>query len=362
MSLGIGILSSAYKAAAPSGIVTTGLVLNLDPNIMNSYADTRSFVTAKIYSVTTTLRSAAYSVQWSDNNSTWTTEFSGVMSNNSATGLQTGTILFSNPTSAHRYWRYVEGTAVIAHHPVCSRIILTTSTGEDITFRKYEDDNTSSVGQFAIGSVTRDYKNTINDLSNNSYVLNLINGPVYNPANGGYIVYDGTNDYGAFVQKQSFMNQNFSISLWVNPSSQIQALTSIIDDSHGGNQGWVIQSENATSNRNYYLAYFNGSTYEPVGNIGSGKGVQLTNSVWQNITYVKNGTSVIGYKNGIAQVNYTATNSNVRYVNNLDVSLGGILGSRSFNSSISQVLVYGVGLSSSDVLQNFNAVKSRYGL
>ena len=364
MSLNLGIIASSRTTAAPSGIITNGLVLNLDVSNTNSYSQSRSFSSAKIYSVSNILRSSNYSVEWSDNNTTWTTEFSGVMSNNSSFGIQTGTITSSTPTGAHRYWRYIEGSAVVTHHPRCSRIILSTSTGDNITLIKYEDDNTIENGPFAIGTVFKDYVNTWNDLSTSSYVIGLFNSPSYSSLNLGSLIFNGTNNYGTFIRKQTLQNQNFTISLWIKPSTQSQSLITMFDDSHSAaNQGWVIQSENATSNRNYYFAYWDGSQFQPAGNFGSGKGVQITNSVWQNIVYTKSGTSVKGFINGVEFVNYTATNSNTVYLTNYIIGIAAASsGGRYFNANISQILMYNTGLLSSEVLQNYNAIKSRYGL
>jgi hypothetical protein len=174
------------------GVVRDGLVLYLDAGNANSYSSSRQFVAARIYSVFNGLRSANYSVQWSDDNSNWTTAFSGVMSNNSDYGVQTGTITSSSPTIPRRYWRYVEGSAVNSHHPRVSRIMLVTNSGDEITLRRYTEDNQADGGEFQIGTVTVDFASVWTDLTLNGHNFNINSGafnsggPKYMDFNGSY--------------------------------------------------------------------------------------------------------------------------------------------------------------------------------
>ena len=105
------------------------------------------------------LRSANYTVEYSDDNTNWSVAFGGVMSNNSATGTHTGTkTTDNNITTKHRYWRYVEGSAVAAHHPNVSRIEL--GEGSPVTtyhtIVQYTTDNTNDVGDITPGTIKVD--------------------------------------------------------------------------------------------------------------------------------------------------------------------------------------------------------------
>jgi hypothetical protein len=202
------------------------------------------------------------------------------------------------------------------------------------------------------------------DLSRSGINGTLINGPTFNSANGGSIVFDGVDDYVGITNPTILQNQNFSISVWINPLSPNQAITSIVDYDHGNLQGWVIQSEDAITNRYYYLAYYDGSTFQPSTGIGAGKGVQLTNSIWQNLTYIKNGTSIIGYLNGIQNFTSTAGNANISYQSNRNLRIGGVVFSleRNYKGNIASTQIYNRVLSATEVLQNYNSTKTRFGL
>jgi hypothetical protein len=129
------------------------------------------FKYAKIYSVYDGLRSANYTVQYSDNNSTWTNAWSGVMSNNSSCGIQQGS--GSGSQGPRRYWRYVEGSAVVGHHPRVSRIILSDGVN-DVDIVTYTSDNCSDTGTYQVGT-TSSYEDTtwVTNVANNPKVSNF---------------------------------------------------------------------------------------------------------------------------------------------------------------------------------------------
>ena len=205
---------------------------------------------------------------------------------------------------------------------------------------------------------------TWTDISRNSNTGTLSGGPTFSSANGGSIVLDGTDDYVFITNPLTLKNQNFTVSAWVNPLAQNAAIIAMIDFDHHLTQAWVLQSEDATTNRYYYFAWHDGTQYQPVNGFGAGKGIQLTTSVWQNIVYSKSGTTLIGYING-SQI-YTpsaASNANVNYGSNINLNIGkwGLTG-RALKGNMSNVQIYNRALSAAEVRQNYHATKGRYGL
>ena len=59
--------------------------------------------------------------------------------------------------SAHRYWRYVGGSAVNQHHPRVSRIILTNTQGQDTNIVTFTSDNCSDSGTIPSDGSTYSY-------------------------------------------------------------------------------------------------------------------------------------------------------------------------------------------------------------
>ena len=152
--------------------------------------------------------------------------------------------------------------------------------------------------------------------------------------------------------------------MWIRPRTQSTAIIAILDFDHGfaPAQGWVIQSEDATTNRRYYLGWYDGTNFQPT--TGAGIGIQITNNVWQNITYTKNGTTLIGYNNGASV--YTpsaAANANVSYITGRNTTIANAASfARYFNGDFGTIIIYNRVLSAGEVLQNYNALKSRFGL
>jgi len=192
----------------------------------------------------------------------------------------------------------------------------------------------------------------------------LTNGPTFTGSNGGSLVFDGTNDYVNILNPSILQNQNLTVSTWIKPTAATNVITGIIDYDHGITQGWVLQSEDATSNRNYYFAYYDGSTFQPSSGIGTGKGVQLTNSIWQNLIFTKNGTSVVGYLNSVQTYTSTESSGTIMYLANKNLWLGGVvsIAGRFYNGTIANTQIYNRALTASEVLQNYNATKTRFGL
>jgi len=202
------------------------------------------------------------------------------------------------------------------------------------------------------------------DLSGNNNNGLLINAPTYSSENDGLLSFNGTNQQTNVIDPAALRNQNFSISLWIRPRTQAAAVTTIIDFNHGlaPFQGWVMQSEDATTNRNYYFVWYDGSNYVPAS--GAGKGIQITNNVWQNITYTKNGTTLIGYKNGASVYTPTPSGSaTVVYTTGKNVTIANSVSfTRFFNSDIGNVMIYNKGLSLAEVVQNYNAQRTGFGV
>jgi hypothetical protein len=59
-----------------------------------------------------------------------------------------------------------------------------------------------------------------NDLSRSNNNGTLINGPTFNSANGGSIVFDGIDDYVSFVSNPSLTNQ-ITVEVWIQLSSTL---------------------------------------------------------------------------------------------------------------------------------------------
>ena len=339
-------------------IVTSGLVLALDAADRNSYDGNIVVYSVQCYSTySVSLRSSNYTVQYSDDNSNWTTAFTGVMSNNSSCGIITGTGVNTSNLTAHKYWRYVEGSAVTLHHPRVSRIDFITPNGSVYNLITYTSDNCADSGTTAVGTVSKQFTpSTWRDLSGNSNKGTLTNGPTFSTGNMGSIVFDGTDDYVSVPSSTSFNfgTGDFTVEMWVYPTSvkSFSLLDFRINETNPNGNAFVIAT--STSSPLYAWVVYQGGNQI----VGS----TMVANQWVQLVVNRVGTSVKMFLNGV-QIGTTWTTSNTFTDGAFVLGTDYPLNARFFQGNVSSIKIYKAkGLTSDEIRQNYNAVKGRYGL
>jgi len=189
----------------------------------------------------------------------------------------------------------------------------------------------------------------------------LTNGPTFNSANGGSIVFDGVDDYAQVTSP--FGNIDWSSRAW--SFSAWMKLNSL------GDRCLVnLNSANSTDYIVTNVFYYNGGSYwyfiknsdSTQTNFTTPGGTFTTNEIFYfTMTYNGNGLSTSNinfYKNG-AQV-ATSSGGGAALGNMSGLQIGG--GNYPMNGNVYQFLMYNKTLSNSEILQNYNATKGRYGL
>jgi len=174
----------------------------------------------------------------------------------------------------------------------------------------------------------------------------LINGPTFNSGNGGSIVFDGTNDLIKINNGNGInIGNTFTTFIWVKFNSY---QTVLLGSNDFADAGYPLYVENAN---NLYIAA--GSTFTRITT------ANLSTNQWFYLTVVRNNTSIIWYKNGINIGTATLGSSS----SNILKSVGNYNnGGFPLNGNIAQTLIYNRALTPSEVLQNYNATKGRFGL
>jgi hypothetical protein len=188
------------------------------------------------------------------------------------------------------------------------------------------------------------------DLSGNSNNGTLTNGPTFNSANSGSIVFDGVDDsiqLGKTAAQLGFANASFSVSIWFNSSNT-------------GNDSPLFSTNGGGANT--WLHYNLRGGFLHMGFYGNDvNGGSVSNNVTYCATFVYDisgsGTQSI-YRNDVL-VASTPGHAALQSLNTFQI--GGVY-SGAYVGKIYQVLAYNKALSSTEILQNFNAQKSRFGL
>jgi hypothetical protein len=190
--------------------------------------------------------------------------------------------------------------------------------------------------------------NTWYDLSYNGNNGTLTNGPTFNSSNGGSLVFDGIDDYVSCGNSSSVQIYQGTISAWVKTPSPGSSYRGIITKQ--GNYGLFI--------RDGELA-----TYDWGNNQNITTGINIADNTWKNVsmTFTTNtgspSNNAIIYLNGSAVLTTTIKYS----VNNVELQLGnGGNAEQYISGSIATGSVYNRALTSSEVLQNYNAQVSRF--
>jgi len=189
-----------------------------------------------------------------------------------------------------------------------------------------------------------------NDISRGGNNGTLINGPTYSTDGGGSILFDGVDDYVQLsATPSSLVTSNVTISSWFNTSNATQQM--IIGNSGGSNR--------------FYIETFNRSeTLVAHWGIGSQQNSLTSNAIittnsWVNYSMTYDGNITIGYLNGLTTDSTSIGNQT--YTNNT-LRVGLWVNSLYFKGNIPQVSIYNRALSAQEILQNYNATKTRFGL
>ena len=186
---------------------------------------------------------------------------------------------------------------------------------------------------------------TAYDLSSSKNIISLSN-VTYN--SNGYFDYNGYNSWANTTYTQPIWqtSDNFTWNIWYRPTRNTTEI--ILGNRYSFNFTTdYLQFVKLTSSGWEY--------YNPAGQQGVNSFSPL--NVWQNAALVKNGSTLTYYRNGVSIGTSTIT-SNMTVTN--PFYIGGI--SEYFKGSIGVVNVYNRALSLSEVQENFNGLRNRYGI
>lgn len=191
------------------------------------------------------------------------------------------------------------------------------------------------------------------DLSGNNNSGSLVNGPTFSTGSLGSIVFDGTDDYTS-ISHSSVLNllEVFTLSFWIYPTRN-----NTQDYICSKNNSYAIIIGYQPGNVNFYNL-----GYQPT---AAATQIPVSNNQWVNIVYSKDLNSRTnnwrGYKNGESV--FTLTQNFALSLNTSNLLIGSAeVTLNFFKGNIASAQIYNRALSAQEVLQNYNAQKSRFGL
>jgi len=194
---------------------------------------------------------------------------------------------------------------------------------------------------------------TWNDLSGNNNSGSLINGPTFSSENGGSIVFDGVDDYVSISQNINPSNITLEFFYKASVSSPYEYLISNARDCCGTYNGYELQIVDGVPRFSIW-----NSTQVGVNGI-----LTLTNQIY-HLTATYEGSQLKIYQNSIL----TGTANSALGIGSpasYNLAIGGMGINPAFYNLTGNIYVgrvYNRALSASEILQNYNALKSRYNL
>ena len=198
-----------------------------------------------------------------------------------------------------------------------------------------------------------------NDLSKNYLNGTLVNGPTYNSSNGGNIIFDGVDDYtnlGTSINFSTYTS-GFTIGFWVkilNTTNLNRYVFSKLTDTGNDNQfsvayGYVSQT----------LELYSGACTQ---NIRTNSQIVINDNNWHFIYYTL-GITTNGYLDGVVKFTNTygttpvfSSSTNTNFIASFD-------GAQYFsNIAVGSMVLYNRILTQTEVTQNYNTTKTRFGL
>jgi hypothetical protein len=209
----------------------------------------------------------------------------------------------------------------------------------------------------------------------------LLNGVGFTSSNNGSFIFDGTNDYFESPHSDSLnISGSITVDVWVyltslSNSGDLNLICKYSNAGGSSNQSWILFkstgnysafSPNGTAGNNEFvwLATSSGNTGGAF--IGTGEQVQI--NTWYNVVAIYNSSNekIEIYTNGQLKSSATRTGqtSGVLSTNLRNLQIGGtpLDSNRYVQGRIPSAKIYNRALTQQEILQNYNATKTRYGL
>jgi hypothetical protein len=196
---------------------------------------------------------------------------------------------------------------------------------------------------------------TWTDLSGKGNHGTLVNSVTHNSA--GYLVFSGNGPYVSLPKSTDFdfNTGDFTVENWIYMTSTNESSVYISLNVIGSSYA-AFRMEH--SNGKLYLSHsYDGTSYVNAGNFA------FTRNAWQHIVVSRIAGSAVVYVNGVSKLAYSLPGSLIGQQNSQIGNLGRENSFYSFSGNIATTKIYkGKGLTSTEVLTQFDLTKSRFGL
>ena len=208
------------------------------------------------------------------------------------------------------------------------------------------------------------------DLSGQNNNGTLVNGVGYSSVNGGALTFDGVNDYVNVANNPRISNTDFTYDFWFKINSNTNTYQSIITQVGGDYTNYSAFSKSRSGNELQGKIFFQLQGFTLPSNLSATDLIAAGNINYTAIAK-KEGTyyKLYLYRNGVLDnsLNTTLTTVNMTLWNNFNTNIGRNSANNGFygeylGGNIYVGRMYNKALSTTEITQNFDATKTRFGL
>ena len=188
---------------------------------------------------------------------------------------------------------------------------------------------------------------TWTDLAGTQQNITLVNSPTFTSGTPGYFTFNGSNQYGTGAGAV-LTTTAYTKSVWFYLNGYND--NNLVSSATGGHFMYM------NSGNKIYCGHANWANY-----IAFPSTANISLSTWYNATLTFNTTDgMVLYINGTQDSTYTANKT--AHGGNSSTNIATFGGGNLLNGRIAKVYCYNRSLTSAEVLQNYNADKSQFGL
>lgn len=202
------------------------------------------------------------------------------------------------------------------------------------------------------------------DLSSNNLNGSLINGPTFSNINGGSIVFDGVDDRATFESSPNFAfgSGDLTVEVWYQRINRYDPYPRVYQFGTGWNntQCWALLDGHQTWGSTKFSVHI----YAQNGNTSNllTSNQTVSTDTWYHLVLTRSSNLWSFYINSIVDTTATWAGQPDNGISNTYQLAGAAYGNDDFsNSKIAINRIYNRALSQTEITQNFNAEKTRFG-
>jgi len=193
---------------------------------------------------------------------------------------------------------------------------------------------------------------TWTDLIGNGNNGTLVNGVGYSGSNGGSLSFDGVDDYVSVSNSSSLNSSTSTLICWAKSNTATWNESGFLMSKR---DVFVMHPQINTKTVRFFYRLNNAWQFEQV--------TPENITIWNMYAYSWDGTTLSAYLNGnLIRSGVKTGPLNTADTGVLEIGRDDGIGSKVFNGNIAQASIYNRALTASEVQQNFNALRGRFGI